>query len=189
VSQLANVAANTIGRVDQIGARYIASVCAYLACHLTNWRRVRALSLSSKSQHPLSRSLVLFSSHERVYVLFCLLYTHLLTFMLSVRFLNLVRPFLPFLPEVSSPDRKVCAAHDVFLSTYSRRNYASRSLSTKRYYGPLSRCSFSWCARKCRCTVSCRQTLLTPCTGCVSSSRRTVEHSWNLVSRLSLPLA
>ena len=26
----------------------------------------------------------------------------------TVRFLNLVRPFLPFLPEVSSPDRKVC---------------------------------------------------------------------------------
>lgn len=31
----------------------------------------------------------------------------MLTALLTVRFLNLVRPFLPILPEVSSPDRKV----------------------------------------------------------------------------------
>lgn len=31
----------------------------------------------------------------------------MLTELLAVRFLNLVRPFLPILPEVSSPDRKV----------------------------------------------------------------------------------
>ena len=46
-------------------------------------------------------------NHERVYVLFYLLYAQLLTYVNTVRFLNLVRPFLPFLPEVSSPDRKV----------------------------------------------------------------------------------
>lgn len=54
-----------------------------------------------------SRSLAI-DHHERMYAIFFLFPSKCPDlFVSTVRFLNLVRPFLPILPEVSSPDRKV----------------------------------------------------------------------------------
>ncbi len=46
----------------------------------------------------------------------------MLTELLAVRFLNLVRPFLPILPEVSSPDRKVRPRFPAFSPSLSHAN-------------------------------------------------------------------
>ncbi|KAI6102643.1 SecY subunit domain-containing protein [Pisolithus croceorrhizus] len=77
--------------------------------------------------------------------------------MSGFRFLNLVRPFLPILPEVSSPDRKVPL--------------------TKNCYGLQSLSSFFLSAHKFRCMELCPPIPLTRSTGCaviLASNRGTL---------------
>ena len=116
-------------------------------------------------------------SHERVWVLFSIHSTAVLTPSSTVRFLNLVRPFLPILPEVSSPDRKVSIllCHPPIHSTV-----CSRFLSTKKYYGRPLLSLFSWSAHKSPSTALCPPTHLTHSTGCVSSLPPIGALSWNL---------
>lgn len=124
----------------------------------------------------LSVSTFSYTVHDGLYVypfslcriLFCPLTAH----PLLVRFLELVRPFMSILPEVTAPEKKVRvfqpSHHICTLYLYSRR--VCRSFSTTKSPGQPSPSSSSSSALRFRSTASCPPTPPILFTGFVLSS-------------------